>query len=152
MCVLCFQWLDPVLGRSLLLPFPFLVLPCLVLPREARCLGVPLEISQRGASDVGPQTQMVSFCSRSMVEVKARGEGEATPSLFLATRSNPPEPRALAPLAGPCWRRGRSRKLFPLARSHHLWSLHCVLMWRRVPVRIARHVAVGRHVDSFGRG
>lgn len=28
-------------------------------------------------------------------------------------------------------------------------SLHCLLMWGGVPVRIPGHVAVGRHVNSF---
>lgn len=31
-------------------------------------------------------------------------------------------------------------------------SLHWVLMWGGIPVRVARHVAVGRHVYSFGWG
>lgn len=30
-------------------------------------------------------------------------------------------------------------------------SLHWILMWGWIPVRVARHVAVGRHVYSFGR-
>lgn len=40
----------------------------------------------------------------------------------------------------------------PSDNSHHLWSLHRVLVWRGVPMRIARHVAVGGHTDTLGRG
>lgn len=40
---------------------------------------------------------------------------------------------------------------FPLDNSHHLWSLHGVLVWRGVPMRIAGHVAVGGHTDALGR-
>ena len=31
-------------------------------------------------------------------------------------------------------------------------SLHWILMWGGIPVRVAGHVAVGRHVYTFGRG
>ena len=31
-------------------------------------------------------------------------------------------------------------------------SLHRILMWGGIPVRVPGHVAVGRHVYSFGRG
>lgn len=31
-------------------------------------------------------------------------------------------------------------------------SLHWILMWGGIPVRVSGHVAVGRHVYSFGRG
>ena len=42
--------------------------------------------------------------------------------------------------------------LSPSDNSHHLWSLHRVLVWGGVPVRVAWHVAVGGHTDALGRG
>lgn len=42
--------------------------------------------------------------------------------------------------------------LLPLDNSHHLWSLHRVLVWRGVPMGVAGHVAVGGHTDALGRG
>lgn len=42
--------------------------------------------------------------------------------------------------------------LLPSDNSHHLWSLHRVLVWRGVPMRVAWHVAVGGHTDALGRG